>query len=675
VIKDVFTTPESCVPLLALMNLCFVSGEIPAAWGESEIFILYKGKGARDDPNNYRGINLINDFCRVFERLLEARISAWMTNTKPQGPMQFGFRAGVGTADAHLLIKTVAASFSRVHGILGYSCFVDLQKAFPSVFRSKAIESLQLAGAPSNTICALAASWSMNSCRLRVNSYLSKPFMINRGVKEGGINSPSVFAVVYARVLQSIGVKELPTNLSTMDASSVYYFAFADDLALFSGNLSRVEYVLEKLNWSLPDFGMSVNVGKTCWMPFLPVLARYQVQEPPSFSLVLSHQRLECVDEFKYLGYVLNSFLSSRSHLNQKRDSMFNAARAMGRLLRNLQITNLRLVRTYFYSLVSSQLYGLEGFNFNADDLYRAAKLFLQTIFCLPDSYPINVARSMLNLQVFEATLLSSRIRFVERAFLSQVSDISMKALQYNESVLRNHGTGFTHDLVTFLATFFDVSDLDDLSVSDLSYLQDLRDQIVIQRSDEFRVSFRRSSGLNFVVDLSENGMMPPQFGEYLGSLEYEQVRIVLLIMGDVFRFSMAATESGCPFCPIQLHTSHLFLCPNCPFRSSLPSWRDLLTAFHRTDWQTFVMLIFLCLQQWMRGSNSQIKWSNGSISFWICKNVTVNGGLRKENGVGERGHCVLSLSASFAFFLQFLVYVVIALCLACVVTRNISQI
>ncbi len=150
-LKEVFSTPKARAPPLALMNFCFVSGRVPESWGESEIFILYKGKGARDNPINYRGINLINDFCRLFERLLEARLANWISRMSPQGQMQFGFRAGVGTSDAHFLLKTVAASFPRVHGKLCYACYVDLQKAFPSVYRSKAIESLQVAGAPPNT--------------------------------------------------------------------------------------------------------------------------------------------------------------------------------------------------------------------------------------------------------------------------------------------------------------------------------------------------------------------------------------------------------------------------------------------------------------------------------------------------------------------------------------------
>jgi hypothetical protein len=43
VIKEVFASNATRAPLLALMNLCFVTGQTPKSWGESEVFILYKG--------------------------------------------------------------------------------------------------------------------------------------------------------------------------------------------------------------------------------------------------------------------------------------------------------------------------------------------------------------------------------------------------------------------------------------------------------------------------------------------------------------------------------------------------------------------------------------------------------------------------------------------------------
>jgi hypothetical protein len=238
------------------------------------------------------------------------------------------------------------------------------------------------------------------------------------------------------------------------------------------------------------------------------------------------------------------------------------------------------------------------------EDYYRAAKIFLQTIFCLPNSFPISVAQSLLRLQFFDATILERRIRFLERAYISTSGVPTVKALDYDQEVLRNHHVGFSHDLFSFLATFFDTTDLENLSIRDLAQLQDLRDQIVIQRSLEFRSSFSRSSGLNFFPVLSDDAMMPLQFGEFIGSIDYEQARVVLLCLGDVFRYSLSATSSRCPFCPTELHLFHLFNCPNCSFRSSLPRWAEFVQHFQSGNWLAFITMLFLCLQGWDRGSH-----------------------------------------------------------------------
>jgi hypothetical protein len=104
---------------------------------------------------------------------------------------------------------------------------------------------------------------------------------------------------------------------------------------------------------------------------------------------------------------------------------------------------------------------------------------------------------------------------------------------------------------------------------------------------------------LNFHVDLSEDARIPHGFGEYLGELDFEIVRIVLLFLGDVFRFSLAVGSSLCPFCPVQLHAQHLFLCPNCPFRDELSSWVTILDAFRVSDWATFVRLVLSGFYVW----------------------------------------------------------------------------
>jgi hypothetical protein len=602
VIKDVFSDVRSRAPLLALMNLCFRQGVVPVDWGTSEIFVLYKMKGSRDDPNNYRGINLINDFCKVYERLIEKRFQSWMSRTTPQGPMQFGFRKGTATTEAYFSLATVGKYFTRVLNIPCFSCFVDLKKAFPSVLRSSVLEALMKKGAPPDSVRALASIFSFNSCRLRVNSFLSRSFPINRGVKEGGINSPSAFIVLYALVLERLNIHPLPSNLSTLDPEKVYYFVYADDLSFLSCNLSRVNDSLNQLHSILPDYGMSMNAAKTCWMPFFPTSSRYRVDLPSPFGLQVDDTWIECVDKVPYLGYIMNIFLGNNDHLAKKRDLMFGAARSSGKLLRHLEITNLNSIRTFFFSFVASQQYGVSIMNFQSLDFMKAAKIFLTTSFCLPDSFPYAAVAGVLRLHGFELTALQHRLAFIKRGF--REGSLIAKVLDFDQNVLQNHQVGLLHDLIQFLGQFFDVSDLSDLDIRDFSYLQDLRDQLVIQLENRHFLEFARSTGLNYWTSLAEDAFLPQGFCNHFGSLDLESARVVLLFLGDVFRFSLGATGSQCPLCPSQLHSSHLFLCPNCPFANELPPWSSVINYFRSNDWKSFVMMLFIVLRIWATQTN-----------------------------------------------------------------------
>ncbi len=602
VIKDVFRDTNSRVPLLALMNLCFRQGVVPMEWGNSEIFVLYKMKGSRADPNNYRGINLINDFCKVYERLIEKRFQSWMTRNIPQGPMQFGFRKGTGTTEAYFLLSTVGKYFTRVLNVPCFSCFVDLKKAFPSVLRSSVIDALMRKGAPPNSVRALASLFSFNSCRLWVNSFLSRSFPINRGVKEGGINSPSAFVVLYALVLERLDIHPLPANLTSLDPEKVYYYVYADDLAFLSCNLSRVNTSLNDLNRILPDYGMSMNAAKTCWMPFFPISSRYRIDLPSPFGLQVDGTWIECAEKVPYLGYIMNIFLGNNDHLAKKRDLMFAAARSSGKLLRNLEVTNLNAIRTFFFSFVASQQYGVLIMNFQAQDFLKAAKIFLSTIFCLPESFPYAAVAAILRLHGFELTALQHRLAFIERGF--REGSLIAKVLDFDQDVLQNSQVGLSHDLIQFLGQFFDVSDLSDLDIRDFSYLQDLRDQLVVQLENRHFLEFARSTGLNYWTSLADDAFLPQGFCTYVGTLDLESARVVLLFLGDVFRFSLGATRSECPFCPTQLHASHLFLCPNCPFAHELPQWSAFINLFRSDDWKSFVMMLFVVLPIWATQTN-----------------------------------------------------------------------
>ena len=90
-IKRIFDFGEGREYLLFLYNQCFLWGRIPSAWSTSELFVIYKGKGDKSEPKNYRPINLLNDFYRLYSRLIYFRLIAWAERYNYFTNTQFGF--------------------------------------------------------------------------------------------------------------------------------------------------------------------------------------------------------------------------------------------------------------------------------------------------------------------------------------------------------------------------------------------------------------------------------------------------------------------------------------------------------------------------------------------------------------------------------------------------------
>lgn len=64
----------------------------------SVLFLLYKNKGEKDDPDNYRGISLLCSAYKIFTKLLLGRLETRLVDQLSPG--QFGFRRGRSTLDA-----------------------------------------------------------------------------------------------------------------------------------------------------------------------------------------------------------------------------------------------------------------------------------------------------------------------------------------------------------------------------------------------------------------------------------------------------------------------------------------------------------------------------------------------------------------------------------------------
>jgi hypothetical protein len=426
VLRDVFLAEESArVSLLALMNLCFHTGTVPSSWGESELFILYKGKGLRTVADNYRAIALSNDVRRIYERLLIVWLNRWSTTRNATGSMQFGFKKGTGTLEAIFVLRSMLLHTTRVKRLpAGYVCFVDLRKAFPSTCRGKLVEVFARLGVPGKITNAFAALMSMNTNRLRVNGRVTDPFFVTSGTPEGFILSPEAFSLLFKVVVDALGIEELPDDLSLIDPSRVYFIAFADDLSLFSLNLKALEACVQRLKVVCAEYDLCVSDAKTKWMFFPPPVNAGSDVEPSDLRLRVGDVEVELVDEFHYLGFRLDSQLTDVIHVKLINGRYPRAARVVGKLIRDLRCTNPFSLRKFYLTLVSLQLYGVLFVNTELIEFERGVGVFYRTALGLPESFPTVVAMAVLAVKLPSVFILEQRTKFLLKAEVNDSSPV-----------------------------------------------------------------------------------------------------------------------------------------------------------------------------------------------------------------------------------------------------------
>lgn len=133
-------------PLAHLINLTFISGEIPSVWKTAQVVPLFKG-GDLSDLNNYRPISKLCCLAKVH----------WQMNSYDILQSQpSGFRPGHSTATAtSLVINNILNGLdSRKHCA---ALFIDLSKAFDTVDHGILLRKLSSIG-----LDDLALNWFLN---------------------------------------------------------------------------------------------------------------------------------------------------------------------------------------------------------------------------------------------------------------------------------------------------------------------------------------------------------------------------------------------------------------------------------------------------------------------------------------------------------------------------------
>ena len=89
------------IPLSHIYNLMIKTGVFPSKFKISKSVAIHKSD-SKTDPYNYRGISLINNFSKVFEKILSNNIYDFLESQEFFYKNQFGFKSGMSCNHAIL---------------------------------------------------------------------------------------------------------------------------------------------------------------------------------------------------------------------------------------------------------------------------------------------------------------------------------------------------------------------------------------------------------------------------------------------------------------------------------------------------------------------------------------------------------------------------------------------
>ena len=184
--------------------------------------------------------------------------------------------------------------------------FFDITRAFDCVDPSYLVKKLYALGIRGNINQRISSFLTDRSIRVKVKNCFSEKKKVKYGVPQGGVLSPLLFAL-FVNDLESFLISPESSAKLTLyadDATVAISASSLDELARTSND------ILSKFSEWCKSNHLVVNATKTHYMIF------YRKREVPDLNLTLDGNRIERVEQCRFLGLYLDSQLKWTAHVD-----------------------------------------------------------------------------------------------------------------------------------------------------------------------------------------------------------------------------------------------------------------------------------------------------------------------------------------------------------------------
>ena len=222
------------------------------------------------NPENYRGISLINSISKIFTGILTSRLQKLAEDKRVIDESQAGFRKTYSTIDNIFSLQAIIQKYiCRPKGRF-YCIFIDFKRAFDSIPHSKLWDSLQRQGINENSkfMKIFKSMYSQLKSCVKVKNSLSQFFECSIGTRQGCVSSPIFFSLFINDLISYLRAESDQGIFISNDIEDAIALMFAADVSCFSDTIIRLQRLINLIGNFCKSVGMKLNLCKTKIMVF-----------------------------------------------------------------------------------------------------------------------------------------------------------------------------------------------------------------------------------------------------------------------------------------------------------------------------------------------------------------------------------------------------------------------
>ena len=323
-------SPYFKMRLLHVFNMSLNEGKLPDYWKQAIIHCIPKPS----DPLHPRPISLLLVADKLMETMIHSRllykIGSFNGNLR-------GFIRRRSTSDCITSVLAKTTEYNKNSARRPILVFLDLEKAYELANRLALTELLITTGVKGKLLSWLADYLLDRKAQVRFQGHYSDLLTFENGTPQGSVISPTLFNLLMEYIVCQ------PYHMSTTVLS------YADDLVLIN-TLQRKHIIqrdLRLIEKSCQHLGLKISAKKSKAMIMFS-------RKMPTFSLRIQGSDLDWVNNYKYLGIIIDRHLTFNAHIKVLHKRVTQRLAFMKRLTSKTAGASYAVLKTYYTAAIRS---------------------------------------------------------------------------------------------------------------------------------------------------------------------------------------------------------------------------------------------------------------------------------------------------------------------------------